>query len=609
MDASLANILGIGKSLSGFQDPFILPSNESFPQSMDAMLELSVYLYHLNLQYQKATQRIVSHYLTDLDMDGDDDYEAKDELYEDLTTQLKLFSTLMHAGTNFFCYGNVFIRMYFPFARKLIDDRPGGHYAEYDIETLGGEVKFDFKSMTYEIDDPRQLAKGSSNPGRVSLRFKDEKLKDISRIRLRFIDPRRVILQTAHDSGRQRVIWRIEEWFVKAIKEGNLHQINETHSSILDAIKNEQDYLFNDDEVYILKNPTVVGLSNNDWGLPPPIAAYRNLHQIQVYRKIDESVGLDYMVPFRVFTPSFDGSFTPEMINGMSHRWTQEVKNMVARRRGDLFAMHAFPMPLKYDELGATGKQLTPKDLIEFETSNLLDGVGVPAELHRGSMSVETIPTTIRLFEASFQFLYEAFNGLVGWVADHLQDYLHRPRIKTVLQVPSMADDVEIRHIRMQLASAGEISRAKAFRFLGVKDPVAEAAERMEEDLSIEEVRAEKQQDFQRKMESGSMGDFIALQQQQAMEAGGMPPPGPGGAPVGVYGPESQQTITPLDLQAQAQEIAGQLLTMPPGERRKQLDAMRYTKPELHAMVKQKMDEIRNQGASEGRAMVQQPPQ
>ena len=86
------------------------------------------------------------------------------------------------------------------------------------------------------------------------------------------------------------------------------------------------------------------------------------------------------------------------------------------------------------------------------------------------------------------------------------------------------------------------------------------------------------------------------------------PPPGPGGAPMppGPGGaPQGGGGVTPLDIMQQAEEQAMQLLQIEDdGERRKALNQLRGSNPQLHAIVKQKMEEIRSQGASQGRKMA-----
>ena len=87
------------------------------------------------------------------------------------------------------------------------------------------------------------------------------------------------------------------------------------------------------------------------------------------------------------------------------------------------------------------------------------------------------------------------------------------------------------------------------------------------------------------------------------------PPPGPGGAPAGGTGGTPPGAgvpgTTPLDIMQQAEEQAMQLLQIEDnGERRKALNQIRGTNPQLYAIVKQKMEEIRSQGASQGRKMA-----
>jgi hypothetical protein len=55
-----------------------------------------------------------------------------------------------------------------------------------------------------------------------------------------------------------------------------------------------------------------------------------------------------------------------------------------------------------------------------------------------------------------------------------------------------------------------------------------------------------------------------------------------------------------------AQEQAQQLLQMPNGERRKAMNQLRASNPVLYAVVQRKMEDMRQQGASQGRAQVSQ---
>jgi hypothetical protein len=585
--------------LNKFSDPFLLPSNDAIPRTLEHALDLCLFMYYMNPQYRRASSRVVSHFITELDFPGDGDNSEKEELYDYLREHLDLFGALLKVGNEWACYGNGFLRIHFPFDRFLIDRR-SGKTVNYSLDMFGENAKYDWSTMTYEVDDPVADSSAKGKKKKVKLPFLDRRSMDLNRIKLRCQDPRFTTIQHSWVSGKSRFIWRFEPWFLSQIKKGEAYQVNETPIAMLAAIKDNQDFLFNEDEIYHLKAPTIMGISNNGWGIPEIFANYRSLHQLQVYRKIDEAVGLDYMLPFRMFSPNMGNNVTDATMHMLLGQWSGHMEEVIRRRRLDMTSMHAVPFPVNYQEFGAQGKSLTPKDLIEFQTNDMLDGMGYPAELFRGSLTVQQVPTAIRLFENSFHFLHYGMDGICKWAVRRIRDYMNQERMDVQLQLPSLADDIEKRQIYLQLAAGGEISRQKAYRSFGVDDPIAEAEQRMEEDIEIQRVREKKQLDYERERTMGSADDIIAAQSQQNPQQGSAPGGAAGMAP-------GSTPTTPLDVQQQADQIAQELIAIPSnGERTKQLNQIKASNPTLHAMVKQKMEEIRAQGASQGRAQVQQ---
>lgn len=577
-----------------FSDPFFLEASSFIPSTLVTALDFCGFLYYMNPQYQQASRRVVSHFITDFDFTGEaGDKDERDDFYDYLKEGLQLPTTLLECGEEWAAYGNALYRIHFPFDRFLIDRR-NGRLAEYSLDLFGRDAKFDLKTLTYEVNDPR-------NPGennRVKLPFRDRRSTDMRRIRLRRLDPRRVTIMPSWMSGKTQFIYRFEEWFIREIQIGRLNQVNETPLCMLKALAAGQDFLFNEDEVYHLKNPSISGISNAGWGLPPTLANYRSLHQLQVYRKIDEAVGLDYMLPFRLFSPNFNGATSDSNVNMLMSEWNSNISAVIGNRRKDQTAIHALPFPVNYQELGGQGKALVPKDVIEFQTNDMLDGMGYPAELFRGTMQMQNMPTAIRLFENSFGFLHSGLDGLCKWTARRILDYLNREQLKLELQLPSLADNIEKQYLYMQLVASGEISRGKAFKAIGIKDPVDEANERMDEDLKIEENRARKSEEFQRKMQAGSLGAGGG-------QAGGQPGGSAPGSSQGGGAP-----VTPLDVMSQAQEKAQELLQIQNvGDRRKELDKLRATDPTLYAATKEAMEQIRRKGESAGRQQATQPQQ
>jgi hypothetical protein len=581
-----------------FADPFLLPSSTAIPTELQSALDFCLFLYYLNPLYRRASTRVISHFVTDIDFVGKDgDQDERDEFKKFLIDDLDIFGALLEVGQEWSCYGNAFLRLHLPFDRVLVDHRDG-KYKEYALPMFGADVKYDYKAMKYDVPDPTTFDRPKDKRARVKLDFIDRPSRDKSRIRLRKIDPRQIVLQHSFMSGKQQMIYRFEPEWVTMIKNSIMYQVNETPMSMLKAIALEQDFLFNEGQVFHFKAPTISGVSNYGWGLPETIANFRHIHQLQVLRKIDEAVGLDYMLPFRMFHPVASSQASDPMNYMLLNRWGSEIKEVIKRRRLDPFAMHALPFPVSYQEFGAQGKNLAPKDLVEYHNNVLLDSMGYPAELFRGSLQVQQIPTAVRLFENSFHFIHQGFDRIVKWVSGRICDYIGQQRLETSLQLPRLADDLERQRVYMQLAAGAEIPRSIAYGPFGIKDPVEAAKQRAQEDIEIQKEQMKLQSDFQRQQQLGSMDSILAQQAQQSV--------GGGSSPAGMEGAAGGGDMNPFDIQNKAAELAQQWLQLPVGERQKQMSAVRTSNPNLHAMAKQKMEEMRSQAESQGRQSLSQ---
>lgn len=520
------------------------------------------------------------------------------------------------------CYGNSFQVMNRPFDRYLafpVGDN--GKVSHIAISTIPQQyVSFNINTLTYKVPQVvgSKMPKGTpiEKLPLINVAFADKPSTDISRLTFTNLDARFVTLDKSHFSTKTSVTYSFPGEVRARVKAGNLMEVNNMSINMLKAIKQDGNYRYHDDEVYHFKNPTVSGLSNAGWGIPSTILHYRNIHQLQVYRKIDESIGLDYLTPFRVFTPELSTSTGDATLRLLMSPWKSEITKMVAKRRVDKFAMHALPYPVKYEEFGADGKSYAPHELIEYANQQLMDGLGYPQELLRGSLAVQQMPTAMRLFESSYQWMYHGLNQKVRWVARKVQEFLNQDVLEVDLSKPSQADNLEAQSVWMQLASGGEIPRRVAYKKFGITDAVAAAKERMEEDIEIQEAQEELGRAAERKKTEGSMAETVAAaQQEQQMAAaqqpqgappqgGGAPPQGGGGQAQGQldYAPNGAEN--PLQIQQRAEDIAKQWLTMEEGPRRAEMRNAQAVNPTIHAAAKQKMEEMRSSAASQGRAGV-----
>jgi hypothetical protein len=584
-------VSGVGQK---FDDPFLTPSSAYIPDSLSTAFDYCMFLYYLNPEYNRAAMRVMRHFITDFEFPGNDVSTAeKEEMDDYLRYVLKVPAAMAQLGDDEAAYGNAFYRIYLPFDRTLVDNRSSN---EFSMDMFREDIKFNIKELKYEVTHPVTGAK-------TLLSFRDRFIRSKSRISLTKLDPRDITIRHNSLSGKNSYIWKIPTELRKKCEEGYAYVANDIPIDMLKAIRDGKDFLFNTDEVFHFKAPTISGVSNQGWGLPPVMANYRSLHTLQVYRKIDEAIGLDYMVPFRIFTPEFSTNESGIVRNLVLSDWRANVERIIENRRKDKFKMHAFPFPLKYEEFGANGKQYTPYELVKFHTDSMLDAMGYPAELFRSSLQVQQVPTAVRLFENSFMYIHYGYTDFVKWVVRRVTRFLGDPSMEVKLSRPSIADSMDRQNALLQLSSAGEISRRRAYRWAGITDPVDEKLERIDEDMEIQKVTIEKEQELQRTVESGSITqqlDQAAQQQQEAQEQQ------QGSSPAGPVMQPGQSGVTPMDVQGKAQEVAQQWLQLPDGDRRRAMDELRVTKPELYAAAKQAMEEMRAGARSQGLQQLNQ---
>ena len=595
---------GMGSGAGKFSDPFMLPSSGSMPLTMSSAFDYCLFLYFLENNIRQATKRIASHFTNPLDIVGDvgDDRERreyKEYLEEDLDLQL----AMLEMGEEWGCYGNSFWRIHAPFDRYLADWR-NGQLRSWALSMFPRDlVTYNWDSVTYTVPDPMEMARGNSaaSAKKVTLPIYDLKSTDKSRIRLRKIDPRRVILWHSMLSGKQQVIYRFEEQFISLIRSNKLYQINETPLVMLKAIADNQDFIFDEGEVFHFKAPTISGISANGWGLPETLANYRALHQLMVYRKIDEAIGLDYIMPWRIVAPNLGDKLGDMADTTNLGQWKAAIRDMIARCRKDPYAVQSMPFPVHYQELNGNGKALVPKDLIEHQLNVTLDGFGYPSELFRGSLVIVNTPTALRLFQNTFRFMYSGFNKFSRWVSTNVCDYVQQDQMKTRLQLPTIADDLEAKHLYLQLAAGGDLSRATAYAPLNITDPVGEAEKRMKEDADIQQRQMKIELDMQRKMELGSMDDVASAEQEAQLQ--GSLPGGSGGGAAGA--PPSGVGMTPMEVQQKAVDMANQWASIPDnGQRAKAMRQVEATDYQTYAIAKQLWEQMKADGASQGRKAV-----
>ena len=574
-----------GEPLSGitrsgankFPNPFFDIASEYIPRDLNKIFEWAEYLWVTFGTYRSVARRVVRYFLTELVLEGGSDEEQKK--YKDfLDNTLHILQSLAEIGDNYMAYGNVFVSIFFPFDRYLICPKCKTNYKSDVIN-----YKLNFESRKFESKCPKCNYEGAFDR-------RDRRNPDPSKVSVITWNPKEIQLRIHPISGKTEYYWRVTAEFIKKIKDQNQFYINDTPWSMLEAIMKSRDsetYIkFEPDQIYHMKEGTLAGVPIKGWGIPPTLPNFKLAYYIQILRRYDEAIAMDYIVPFRIIhpekgTPGVDDPMTTMALN----LFVTRMQAIVAGHRRDPTEIAIAPFPVGYQTLGGEAKNLAPKDNLLQAMDELLNAIGYPAELYKGSLSIQAFPVALRLFEKTWGSLVIGYNDLISWMLKKVSRHFMWGDIDGRLRSVTLADDIERKAMNIQLAAGQDVSKTTAYMPLGI-------------DWSEEQRRIVEEQRMLQDLQREAMEE----QESAQLQGGGAPSqPGQTTPPGGDPG------ATPGDVYEQAKQTAQQLLFQTPENlRRGELIKIKQSNPTLHALVLQQMDQLRQEMARQGGAQMMQ---
>lgn len=612
----MARGMGVTASGSGFGDPFNDIATTQMPTTMQSALWWSEYIWTINGTYRMAMERIVSYFITDLEIGGDASDDEKKKYEDYLNKKLNVLSFLSILMKDRLCYGNGFASVLVPFRRYLQCPKTGDMYP---LKVVYNNFNFDF-SPDFEF-----IATCPKTGWRGPWQVIDKPREESDQLVLKRWSPHEI--EILHDPYTDEVsyLWRIPEHYKRMVKEGNLFHLERVSRQVLEAIKHNKLFRFNPDTIFHMKEPTLAGIRNMGWGLPRSLINYRQIWYIQVLRRYNEAIALDYVIPFRLITPApgpgsaAGGVMTQDPMSIYSAGdYRSQIKNMINRRRRDPAAWQVLPFPVNYQMLGADAKQLAPTELITQGYDTLLNETGTPVEFYQGNLSLQAAPVALRLFESTHRQLVTDANNFLQWLVDNISRIMSWELLDCSLKRVTIADDMQKQMSALQLMMGQQLSGTSGLKAIGYDWET-------EQKLIADEAR--KQQEMQARMQeemqqAGFAAEIAKGMNPTTQQQGGDPsqgggnPPGPdaqsamgaGGTPVSNYiqtmGPNTP--VTPNDLQAAASQLAQELLGLPESVKDSELRKLKQFNPTLHSIVRAKLDEMRQQMRLQGGAMMQQ---
>ena len=567
----------IQDAASKYPNPFCDIASMYIPQNLNDAFEWTEFLMLTMAPFMAVTKRVVSYFLTEIDLDceaGDDVIDKYEDL---LMNKIHIMEKLQAIGIDYFTYGNSFSSLYFPFNRFLVCPKCGMWYhcktIQYEFDPVGTKFKCKCKKCGYEGDfEPHDLPdRGNTGDVRV-IRW----------------NPKRMHIKVNPISGKCQYEYDLEPEFVERVRQGRRLFVDSTPIDILEACaQSEQQkdtnmhrFVFNEDAVHHMKEPGLAGLRNmHAWGMPPMLPYFKLAYYIQLLRRYDEAIALDFIVPFRILFPQFNGPQGQDALTTVSMQtFISAMQSMIAKKRMNIATYEVAPFPVGYQMVGGEAKQLAPKDNIQEALNELLSAMGFPQELFTGNLTLQAAPVALRLFERQFNVLVDNFNVIIQWMLDRVSAHFRWEPAQGKLSSITLADDIERKGMQLQAAAGMDVSKSTAYKALGL-DYIDEQEKLINEQKEIQDLQTKAMLDQQAETENGE-----------------------GNAP----GAGNNPATTPGDMYSAAQDMTQQLLGMTHTQRRQYLAKVKQTNPTMHALLLQMLQEARQGMASQGQQMIMQ---
>ena len=618
-----------------FPDPFCDYASTAMPSSLQNANYWCEYIMLANGVYRSAVDRVVSYFITDVELDGTD-REGKEKYLDFLSNTLGIHALLRLIAMDYVTYGNFFLSVVLPFRRNL--SCPGCGF-EAPLRRINGNEKFGYSWQGFEF---RANCPFCSYHGKWT--HVDRRSHEEDDIIVKRWSPHEMELLWDPYTDQVGHVWKIPQHYKQYVRKGTLFHLERAPWEVVQAVKNGTHIEFNKDVMYHGKEDTLAGVLNKGWGVSRVLTNFRQAWYLQVLHRYNEAIGLDYIRPFRVLTPeprpgNSGGEASDPLFTTDLGGFTGQVNSMLQQRRRDPTSWFTLPFPVRYQALGGEASQMAPHELMQQGLDTLLSSINIPVQFYKGDLTVQAAPAALRLMESTWSHLTHILNSALQWICNKISVALSWDEVTARLARPSHADDLNRQLAKLQLMMGQQISQSTGMKSVGLV--FEDEQKRM---LEEQKFVAEESQKAQESLEASGLGDQMAAGAMGGDPAamGGMPGPGAGGqvmpaqpgaagaaaAPQGGGGAPSaeqlalpmdpvqavmaqiplgsEQNLSPQELESIANTIAQQIYSMPAGQKQSALRQLKQKNPTVHSLVKSLLESMDSQSEARGREMGRQ---
>lgn len=448
-------------------NPYHTVANQFLPRNLHDVIRWSRYITTQSPVTTEVIRKLSTYPITDFIVDTTS--EKTKEKYREVFTSFKLKSILHDVGFEYYTIGNVFLSIYFPIQRTLACPQCKTSYNAKNAEFLS------FKKYQFHGECPCCMYKGAFDR-------KDSKGVNVADMNLIKWDPTHIAVNNNPITGESEYYYRIPNDIKKRVQMGDKLFVNSVPWGIIEAVRDNQDFKFDENNIFHLKNISA-GNHINGIAVPPLISLFGLVYYQATLRKANESISTDFMNPMRVVYPMAQTGQSDPVVSISMRNFVGNMTEAFIKHKRDRNHVLIAPVPIGYQAISGEGKSLLVSQEIAQAEESILLSLGVSRELLSGTTNWTSSTVGLRLLQNTMNTYTSQMDALIGWIMTRVSKYIGIETCSVKLTPFLLSDDDGLRQMLLQLHAEGQASPSTLYEAFG-RD-YAEELKSMESDAIL----------------------------------------------------------------------------------------------------------------------------
>jgi hypothetical protein len=437
-------IQGSGIQGVNYPSPFFDVAHTYLPVTVKQMFRWCRYYFLTNPLINSVVFKMAEYPVTDILIDHENSAvtEKWTEYFQD---HLRYRAFQVEVGLDYFCYGNAFVSIGYPF-KKYLTCTKCDHTAPADKI----RANWQFTNYNFRLTCPKCGSIGDAG-------VQDFYFRNPSGIKMIRWNPEDIEITYNDITGEYTYFYTIPATVRNDIVIGKKDVLEQIPQVFIAALREQKGIIFSKDNLFHLRRPTLA-THDRGWGTPLLLPVLKDVFYLQVMKKAQESILLEHIVPLRILFPQA-GSGTSDPYTTINLvDWREHVAAEIARWRYDNNYIPILPLPVGNQTVGGDGKALLLAAEIAQWSDQVVTGMGVPIEFVKGGMSYAGTNVSMRMLENAFIGYILRHKAMARWVMQEVANFLRWPQAKIRFKPFKMADDMQRKAFDFQLNQAGKLS-------------------------------------------------------------------------------------------------------------------------------------------------------